>query len=114
MKQLVIFANKSIYIKRLTELLSYEYRILLICRDKEGLSEDEFDDSVVFKYLKSNLIIYKIAYVFYSLLFFKADVFYLHYMAKDCIIPGIFRLMFRYRYIIGIVGSDIKILSKKS
>ncbi len=110
-KKLLILGDKSIYIKRLADLVYDEFDILLVCRNSSGLDENQFNKNVKFTYLSSDSVFYKLKAMIKIMHLYKPDTLYLHFMVRDSVIPSVLKLFFSFRYIIGIVGSDINVYS---
>ncbi len=114
MKKIVIIGDKNIYIKRLTDYLINESEnvlIYIICRNRQEFSEHDFNPKIQFYHFKNNYLFVKILQFLYYMIRIKPDLVYTHYLVRDSIIPSIFKNIFKYKYIIGVTGSDINIYS---
>lgn len=110
--KICIISNRNIYIKKISNYLtSKNFDVYIICRNKNGISENEFNKNIKFIYLNSSSLLKKFFEIRRIIRFINPDIVHLHYATKDSIIPA---LIFnrKYKYIISIWGSDINLFSK--
>ncbi len=112
MSKLLIISDRNIYVNRIMNVLAEEHQIMILCRNRNGMSEKMFHTSIHFRYFSSDRLLTKTWEFFKCLLFFKPQIVQVNYLVKDAVIPTFFRKIFKYRYLITIWGSDLNIFSQ--
>jgi glycosyltransferase involved in cell wall biosynthesis len=112
MKKICFLSDRNIYMQKICSLLvDNNFEVHLICRDSGGLSENLFQERIIFHQLSSNKLIIKIREIKKILRDIKPNYVHVQGLFKDAFIP---RLTFtrHYKNYLTIWGSDLNIFSR--